>query len=79
MIYLGRFIFGMLFNYIFQLLELGMSNLANRQSLTASYIQKEINEINPQCEEKQPCIGFNYQEADQVEEFENENVIGFRN
>lgn len=52
------YIVGILTSYILQLLDLGMNNLANKQALKTSKIQKEIDELNPQYEVKEPCIGF---------------------
>lgn len=62
------FIGGLLFRYIFEIIELGMNHLSNKQTLSTSYIQKEIDNLNPQDEIKEPCIGFHYEEPVQYEE-----------
>lgn len=72
------FIAGMLFPYVYQVLDLLIQDLVNKQTLRATKIQKEINEINAEQQEVaelQPAIGFQYYPAaeqyDEYEELEN--------
>ena len=63
MIYLVCFIFGMLFTYIFQSLDLISNHFSNKQSLSVSKMNAEIERLNDGegKEEFQPSIGFQYQ------------------
>ena len=69
--YLLVFIFGLLFRYIFEVLNLFIDSLANNSTLHASKIQKEINSLSDmETQELQPAIGFRYEP--QEEEYDEE-------
>jgi uncharacterized membrane-anchored protein YhcB (DUF1043 family) len=63
-------VIGLLIPYIIQLFDLEMNNLANKQALKTSKIQKEMDELNPQYEIKEPCMGFQIPEP--KEEYDEE-------
>ena len=68
------FICGILVTYLFQLLDLGMNCLSNKQVLASAYTQHEIDSMNPQngeAEELRSCIGFHC-DSPEDEEFDNE-------
>lgn len=65
--YLLIFIVGMLFQYVFNLLDLFMQDLQNKQTLKATKIQVEINQLSEATQELEPVIGF--QIPNQTEEF----------
>ena len=69
--YLLVFIFGLLFRYIFEVLNLFIDSLANNSTLHASKIQKEINSLGDmETQELQPAIGFRYEKPE--EDYEDE-------
>lgn len=65
--YLLIFIVGMLFQYVFNLLDLFMQDLQNKQTLKATKIQAEINQLSEVTQELELVIGF--QIPNQTEEF----------
>ena len=71
--YLLVFIFGLLFRYIFEVLNLFIDSLANNSTLHASKIQKEINNLSDvEAPELESCIGFRYEPQNEEEDYDEE-------
>ena len=64
------FVLGMLFPYVFQICDLGMNCLVNKQALNTAHVQAEIDILNPQCEVKESAIGFHYEAPEEYYEDE---------
>lgn len=71
------FIFGLLFNYIFQILDLTMNKMANNQALSTTKVQQEIDKLSGgETPELMPAIGFQMPQDYYEEEYqEEENKI----
>lgn len=56
--YLLVFILGLLYQYVYSVLDLIIQDLTNKQTLKATKIQAEINQLSQELQELQPAIGF---------------------
>ena len=65
MVYIVFFIGGVLFSYVFQMLDLSMSYLSNKQVLHSSKIQAEVDSLSQSNNEQSPAIGFRCSSEDE--------------
>lgn len=66
MVYIVFFIGGVLFSYVFQILDMSMSYLSNKQILRTSKIQAEVDSLSHSNNiEQTPAIGFKCQSDDE--------------